>query len=128
MPVTRGDRKPGFDHAARAVVLVERIVAAIEDRLVEHKRGDYLGKVMCFFEVGDGKGTLLQLGVEYNAHAVESILGARPQSQHRPRLSTEEPSSSTAMRWCHLCVYRSPIRAISIDIKRRVPRQFRQPV
>jgi sulfide:quinone oxidoreductase len=32
---------------------------------VDHKQGDYLGKVMCFFEIGDGKGTLLQFDYEH---------------------------------------------------------------
>ena len=29
------------------------------------KRGDYLGKVMCFFEIGDGKGTLLRFDYDH---------------------------------------------------------------
>ena len=29
------------------------------------KHGDYLGKVMCFFEIGDGKGTLLQFDYDH---------------------------------------------------------------
>jgi sulfide:quinone oxidoreductase len=45
--------------------VTERIVAAIEGREVDHQRGDYLGKVMCFFEIGDGKGTLLQFDYEH---------------------------------------------------------------
>jgi sulfide:quinone oxidoreductase len=52
--------KAGSTAHFEAPVVTERIVAAIEGRAVEHKRGDYLGKVMCFFEVGDGKGTLLR--------------------------------------------------------------------
>jgi sulfide:quinone oxidoreductase len=52
--------KAGSTAHFEAPVVTERIVAAIEGREVEHKRGDYLGKVMCFFEIGDGKGTLLQ--------------------------------------------------------------------
>lgn len=52
--------KAGSTAHFEAPVVTERIVAAIEGREVEHDRGDYLGKVMCFFEVGDGKGTLLQ--------------------------------------------------------------------
>jgi sulfide:quinone oxidoreductase len=52
--------KAGSTAHFEAPVVTERIVAAIEGRGVDHKRGDYLGKVMCFFEVGDGKGTLLQ--------------------------------------------------------------------
>ena len=52
--------KAGSTAHFEAPVVTERIVAAIEGREVDHKRGDYLGKVMCFFEIGDGKGTLLQ--------------------------------------------------------------------
>jgi sulfide:quinone oxidoreductase len=52
--------KAGSTAHFEAPVVTERIVAAIEGRTVDHKRGDYLGKVMCFFEIGDGKGTLLQ--------------------------------------------------------------------
>ena len=29
------------------------------------RRGDYLGRVMCFFEIGDGKGTLLRFDYEH---------------------------------------------------------------
>jgi sulfide:quinone oxidoreductase len=52
--------KAGSTAHFEAPVVTERIVAAVEGRQVDHKHGDYLGKVMCFFEIGDGKGTLLQ--------------------------------------------------------------------
>ncbi len=52
--------KAGSTAHFEAPVVTERIVAAIEGREVDLRHGDYLGKVMCFFEVGDGKGTLLQ--------------------------------------------------------------------
>ena len=52
--------KAGSTAHFEAPVVTERIVATIEGRSVDHRRGDYLGKVMCFFEIGDGKGTLLQ--------------------------------------------------------------------
>jgi sulfide:quinone oxidoreductase len=52
--------KAGSTAHFEAPVVTERIVAAFEGREVDHKHGDYLGKVMCFFEIGDGKGTLLQ--------------------------------------------------------------------
>lgn len=45
--------------------MTERIVAAVEGREVDRRRGDYLGKVVCFFEIGDGKGTLLQFDHEH---------------------------------------------------------------
>jgi sulfide:quinone oxidoreductase len=52
--------KAGSTAHFEAPVVTERIVAEIEGRPVDHRQGDYLGKVMCFFEIGDGKGTLLQ--------------------------------------------------------------------
>jgi sulfide:quinone oxidoreductase len=52
--------KAGSTAHFEAPVVTERIVAALEGRDVEPRRGNYLGRVMCFFEVGDGKGTLLQ--------------------------------------------------------------------
>jgi sulfide:quinone oxidoreductase len=52
--------KAGSTAHFEAPVVTERIVAALEGRAIDHKHGDYLGKVMCFFEIGDGKGTLLQ--------------------------------------------------------------------
>jgi sulfide:quinone oxidoreductase len=57
--------KAGSTAHFEAPVVSERIVAAIEGREVNHKTGDYLGKVMCFFEIGDGKGTLLQFDYEH---------------------------------------------------------------
>ena len=57
--------KAGSTAHFEAPVVTERIVAAIEGREVDPKRGDYLGKVMCFFEIGDGKGTLLQFDYEH---------------------------------------------------------------
>jgi sulfide:quinone oxidoreductase len=57
--------KAGSTAHFEAPVVTERIVAAIERRTVDHKHGDYLGKVMCFFEIGDGKGTLLQFDYEH---------------------------------------------------------------
>jgi sulfide:quinone oxidoreductase len=52
--------KAGSTAHFEAPVVTERIAAAVQGREVNHKHGDYLGKVMCFFEIGDGKGTLLQ--------------------------------------------------------------------
>jgi sulfide:quinone oxidoreductase len=57
--------KAGSTAHFEAPVVTERIVAAIQGREVDHKLGDYLGKVMCFFEIGDGKGTLLQFDYEH---------------------------------------------------------------
>ena len=52
--------KAGSTAHFEAPVVTERIVAAIEGRAPAGKHADYVGKVMCFFEIGDGKGTLLQ--------------------------------------------------------------------
>jgi sulfide:quinone oxidoreductase len=57
--------KAGSTAHFEAPVVTERIAAAIEGREVDPQRGDYLGKVMCFFEIGDGKGTLLQFDYEH---------------------------------------------------------------
>jgi sulfide:quinone oxidoreductase len=57
--------KAGSTAHFEAPVVTERIVAAIEGRAPDHKHGDYVGKVMCFFEIGDGKGTLLQFDYEH---------------------------------------------------------------
>jgi sulfide:quinone oxidoreductase len=57
--------KAGSTAHFEAPVVTERIVAAVEGRAVDRQRGDYLGKVMCFFEIGDGKGTLLQFDYEH---------------------------------------------------------------
>jgi sulfide:quinone oxidoreductase len=57
--------KAGSTAHFEAPVVTERIVAAIQGREVDHKHGDYLGKVICFFEIGDGKGTLLQFDYEH---------------------------------------------------------------
>ncbi len=52
--------KAGSTAHFEAPVVAERIVAAVEGRQPAGKHADYEGKVMCFFEIGDGKGTLLQ--------------------------------------------------------------------
>ena len=57
--------KAGSTAHFEAPVVTERIAAGVLGREVDHKHGDYLGKVMCFFEIGDGKGTLLQFDYEH---------------------------------------------------------------
>jgi len=57
--------KAGSTAHFEAPVVTERIAAVIDGREVDHRRGDYLGKVMCFFEIGDGKGTLLQFDYDH---------------------------------------------------------------
>jgi sulfide:quinone oxidoreductase len=57
--------KAGSTAHFEAPVVTERIAAALEGREVDHQRGDYLGRVMCFFEIGDGKGTLLRFDYDH---------------------------------------------------------------
>ena len=57
--------KAGSTAHFEAPVVTERITAAIQGRAVDARRGTYLGKVMCFFEIGDGKGTLLQFDYDH---------------------------------------------------------------
>ena len=57
--------KAGSTAHFEAPVVAERIAAAIEGRAPAGKHADYDGKVMCFFEIGDGKGTLLQFDYDH---------------------------------------------------------------
>ena len=52
--------KAGSTAHFEAPVVTEQVAAAVEGRAPNGKHAAYLGKVMCFFEIGDGKGTLLQ--------------------------------------------------------------------
>jgi len=57
--------KAGSTAHFEAPVVTERIVAAIEGREPSGKHADYEGRVMCFFEIGDGKGTLLRFDYDH---------------------------------------------------------------
>ncbi len=57
--------KAGSTAHFEAPVVAERIAAAIEGREPAGKHAEYKGKVMCFFEIGDGKGTLLQFDYDH---------------------------------------------------------------
>jgi sulfide:quinone oxidoreductase len=57
--------KAGSTAHFEAPIVAERIAAVVEGRAPEGKDASYTGKVMCFFEVGDGKGTLLQFDYEH---------------------------------------------------------------
>jgi len=57
--------KAGSTAHFEAPVVAERITAAILGRAPAGKHADYEGKVMCFFEIGDGKGTLLQFDYDH---------------------------------------------------------------
>ncbi len=56
--------KAGSTAHFEAPIVAERVAAAVRGEAPLGKRATYTGKVMCFFEVGDGKGTLLQF--DYN--------------------------------------------------------------
>jgi sulfide:quinone oxidoreductase len=60
--------KAGSTAHFEAPVAAERIVAAVEGREPDAKRGTYTGRVMCFFEIGDGKGTLLRFDYDHPPH------------------------------------------------------------
>jgi sulfide:quinone oxidoreductase len=57
--------KAGSTAHFEAPVVAERIAAAVQDREPGKKHATYEGKVMCFFEIGDGKGTLLQFDYDH---------------------------------------------------------------
>ena len=57
--------KAGSTAHFEAPVVAEGVVAAIEGREPEGKHAAYEGRVMCFFEVGDGKGTLLRFDYDH---------------------------------------------------------------
>jgi sulfide:quinone oxidoreductase len=51
--------KAGSTAHFEAPIVAERVAAAVMGRKPSGKHALYSGKVMCFFEVGDGKGTIL---------------------------------------------------------------------
>jgi sulfide:quinone oxidoreductase len=51
--------KAGSTAHFEAPIVAERVAAAVLGRAPSGKHASYTGKVMCFFEVGDGKGTIL---------------------------------------------------------------------
>jgi sulfide:quinone oxidoreductase len=57
--------KAGSTAHFEAPVVAERIIAAVEGRDVHATAGHYTGQVMCFFEIGDGKGTLLRFDYDH---------------------------------------------------------------
>ena len=57
--------KAGSTAHFEAPVVVEGIVAAVEGRQPAGKHAAYEGNVMCFFEIGDGKGTLLRFDYDH---------------------------------------------------------------
>ncbi len=57
--------KAGSTAHFEAPIVAERVSARVMGREPEGKDAGYTGKVMCFFEVGDGKGTLLQFDYDH---------------------------------------------------------------
>jgi sulfide:quinone oxidoreductase len=60
--------KAGSTAHFEAPVVTEGIVAALVGREPNGRHASYDGRVMCFFEVGDGKGTLLRFDYEHPPH------------------------------------------------------------
>ncbi|HEX7950781.1 MAG TPA: FAD/NAD(P)-binding oxidoreductase [Candidatus Limnocylindrales bacterium] len=57
--------KAGSTAHFEAPVVVEGIVAAIEGRQPAGKHAAYEGRVMCFLEIGDGRGTILRFDYDH---------------------------------------------------------------
>jgi sulfide:quinone oxidoreductase len=57
--------KAGSTAHFEAPVVVERIAAALTGRAPSGKDAAYEGRVMCFFEIGDGKGTMLRFDYDH---------------------------------------------------------------
>jgi len=57
--------KAGSTAHFEAPVVAERVAAAVTGRAVDARHGEYRGRVMCFFEIGDGKGTLLRFDYDH---------------------------------------------------------------
>ncbi len=57
--------KAGSTAHFEAPVVAERVAAAVLGRKPSGKHAAYSGKVMCFFEVGDGKGTILSFDYDH---------------------------------------------------------------
>ncbi len=57
--------KAGSTAHFEAPVVAERISAQVRGHEPAVKEGSYTGRVMCFFEIGDGKGTLLRFDYDH---------------------------------------------------------------
>jgi sulfide:quinone oxidoreductase len=57
--------KAGSTAHFEAPIVAERLAAAVEGREPQGKHANYTGRVMCFFEIGDGKGTLLRFDYDH---------------------------------------------------------------
>ena len=76
--------KAGSTAHFEAPIVAERIAASVNGRGARVKEGNYEGKVICFFEIGDGKGTLLKFDYDHP-----------PQPPPRTGSGTSASSSST---------------------------------
>jgi sulfide:quinone oxidoreductase len=57
--------KAGSTAHFEAPVVAERVAAAVKGVEPNTKHATYTGRVMCFFEIGDGKGTLLRFDYDH---------------------------------------------------------------
>jgi sulfide:quinone oxidoreductase len=57
--------KAGSTAHFEAPIVAERIAASVNGRGARVKEGNYEGRVICFFEIGDGKGTLLKFDYDH---------------------------------------------------------------
>jgi sulfide:quinone oxidoreductase len=57
--------KAGSTAHFEAPVVAERVAALVQRRDIDLAKGRYHGRVMCFFEIGDGKGTLLRFDYDH---------------------------------------------------------------
>ena len=57
--------KAGSTAHFEAPVVAERVAARVQGREPNAKAASYKGRVMCFFEIGDGKGTLLRFDYDH---------------------------------------------------------------
>ena len=57
--------KAGSTAHFEAPVVAERIASKLSGKPLNEKHGSYTGRVMCFFEIGDGKGTLLRFDYDH---------------------------------------------------------------
>jgi sulfide:quinone oxidoreductase len=57
--------KAGSTAHFEAPVVAERVAALVQGREPDPRHASYEGRVMCFFEIGDGKGTLLRFDYDH---------------------------------------------------------------
>jgi sulfide:quinone oxidoreductase len=57
--------KAGSTAHFEAPIVAERVAAAVLGHEPDPKHARYTGRVMCFFEIGDGKGTLLRFDYDH---------------------------------------------------------------